>query len=126
MPTDWYTIAGELWRGLPGLSNAEVDDWIVHSEKVGQPLTREGLELWMRRAQTKKCVVCGKRAKRRFCQHHETERCTFLIRWETDKGPTTHLMVDATRGAMRAERERITIGIEKWGTLLRPPSTKEL
>lgn len=124
MPTDWRGIAAELWRGLPGLSNAEADDWAAHSEKVGQPLTREGLELWMLRVQTKRCVVCGRRAKRRFCRAHETERCTFLIRWETDKGPVTHLIV-GSRDAMREERERITVGIEKWGTLRSPPSTKE-
>ena len=43
------------------------------------------------------------------------DRKTWLIRFETSSGPVTHLMVDASEEAQRAELDRIWNGILKWG-----------
>lgn len=65
----WNVLGAQHWRGLPGLSDELVNEWQRYSAKVGQPLTREGLELWMVRSQSGQCVVCGKKAQQ-FCKDH--------------------------------------------------------
>lgn len=70
----WYTAASKLWRGLAVLAQAEVDDWIRHSHAVGQPLSEEGLELWMTRVQSGRCVVCGSKAAGKYCKAHNARK----------------------------------------------------
>lgn len=67
---DWVALGDSLWRGLRGFGAAEVDEWQEHSRRVGQPLSKEGLELWMQRCQQRLCVVCGGKARGKFCGDH--------------------------------------------------------
>ena len=67
---DWSALGAAVWRGLRGLSDYEVQAWQRHSERVGQPLSEEGLKLWMERCQAGECVVCGGKARGKFCSDH--------------------------------------------------------
>jgi hypothetical protein len=46
----------------------------AYEAHVGQALTKEGLELWMTRVQTRECPVAGSACaapkESRFCPHH--------------------------------------------------------
>lgn len=67
---DWFALGESLWRGLRGLGSYEVEAWQRHSQRVGQPLSEEGLALWMERCQQGQCVVCGVKARGKFCGDH--------------------------------------------------------
>ena len=68
---DWVALGDSLWQGLRGFAFMEVEEWQAHSDRVGQPLSEEGLRLWMARCQQGQCVVCGAKAKGKFCGTHE-------------------------------------------------------
>lgn len=71
---DLADYAAALWRGLPFLWQEELRVFGEYEAHVGQELTRDGLELWMRRVQARECPVageaCAKPKQGRFCEHH--------------------------------------------------------
>lgn len=68
--SEWVAIAERHWKGLRALAATETEEWIRHSNLVGQPLTEEGLRWWLERVYAGCCVVCAKKSKEKLCADH--------------------------------------------------------
>jgi hypothetical protein len=67
--------AARLWHGMPFAWKDELELWKLHSAKVGQVLTIEGLEMWLERVQAAECPIAGPGCAppvpiSRFCKFH--------------------------------------------------------
>ncbi len=67
--------AAHHWRGMPFAWKEELELWRLHSGRVGQILTIEGLTMWLDRVQSGECPIAGKGCSppipvSRFCKLH--------------------------------------------------------